>query len=988
MSFNRKINTINEALLSKEEIKGNKHFLKTIKNTFDLKKYKGVRKNILRPLFKNLANKFGVQLANNGKTLIFDFQSLHVEKDTMASRQLNGPERLILSNLLHRYQYEFDDSLFLVGNAKTKDGKYESLINIFNKIKTETGKYQKYQDELDKLLKRKKKIETEITNIDKDKKHINKSVDDKNKIIKSKKETLEKVESSIDTLTKTLNDLRKDEESFNKLEDKIYKYNDINYKILITYIPWRVASMSTFSSDSKAPWSSCMNLQSGVNKHYVGSSMSNGAFVAYLIRPGDEKNIDSPLARVLIKPFVRVDNTKDYEDYDDEEQNDDDDEYYGGGQIPEHKYAEINYLDDNVLDKIFWYVDLVYPRGGYPLFRNKVVQIFDHLNKTKEGTFIISKGQYVDSKEKIELDDVFIYVNRGDYSDLKDKNEKFITKIIERYPFEFFSNWPDNQKMPENLKIRGNLDLSDMDIRRIPEGLNISGNIFINNLNIRKIKNVTCHRLTVEKNENLLTIENCNVNELKIINNKNLVNIENNNIKNELFIFNCDNIKSLDNLNLRKLYIKSENQNETFVFGKNLKAKDLFLSNFKLKSIPFALKIDILTLNNVSINSVSGDFEEVEISGKSKIKTLKNLNVKYRLRIDDDSEVDILENIFFECTLTIRNPHIKRIINLNVKQNYEQRYNNYVGTTIQCKNLEEIVNLSAEKYLSFYECNNLKKIENVRCDGDIKFGYCNIKNKDMSFLSGNILSLEKTELNIIDGKKIKELIVYESKVDKIIDLEVKKIDIGKSKINEISNVICEEGINIDISTVKKISDIKAQSIYLTEIKEEIDFNFKNIKIESLFLSETFLEKIDGLHCDNLHIKKGSHINLISNSHFKKEIKINQYCDTGIGKNVVFGQENQKNDYILSGLNAKHISPDFKVYGDVTWKMGGVKVFPKMTIKGTLEIKSDDIEDIEEGAEIDYFKRFGVNKMFYSDDEENKFKKNKIIKKIKTLETIK
>jgi hypothetical protein len=320
---------------------------------------------------------------------------------------------------------------------------------------------------------------------------------------------------------------------------------------------------------------------------------------------------------------VRVDNSEDYEEYDD----DDNDEYqdeYDNGQIPEHKYAEIDYLDSDVLNRIFWYVDLVYPRGGYPLFRNKVVQIFDHLNKTKEGTFVISKGQYVDSKEKIELDDVFAYINKGDYSDLKDKNEKFISKIMDRYPFEFFSNWPDNQKMPENLKIRGDINLSDMDIRKIPEGLNVSGNIFIKNLNIRKIKNITCNRLTIEKNENLLTIENCNITELQIINNKNLVNIENNKIKNELRIFNCDSIKSLDNLNLNKLYIKLENQNENFVFGKNLKAKDLFLSNFKLKSIPFALKINVLTLNNVTINSVSGDFDEVEISGNSKIKTLKN----------------------------------------------------------------------------------------------------------------------------------------------------------------------------------------------------------------------------------------------------------------------------------------------------------------------------------------------------------------------------
>lgn len=987
MTFNRKINIINEALLSKEEIKGNKHFLKTIQKTFDLKKYKGIRKNILRPLFKNLADNFGIQLSNNGKTIIFDFQSLHIERDTMASRQLNGSERIMLVNLLHRHKYEFNDSLFLVGNAKSKDGKYESLINIFNEIKREIGRYQKYQDELDKLIKRKKKIETEILNIDKDKKHANKNLEDKNKIIKSKKETLDKVENSINTLTKKLEDLRKDEEVFNKFEDKIYHYNDINYKILMTYIPWQVASMSTFSSDSKAPWSSCMNLQHGVNKHYVGSSMSNGAFVAYLIRPGDEKNIDSPLARVLIKPFVRVDNSENYEKYDDDDDEyQDEDQYHSG--MPESEYAEINYLDQSVFNKIFWYVDLVYPRGGYPLFRNKVVQIFDHLNKTKEGTFVISKGQYVDSKEKIDLDDVFIYINKGDYSDLKDKDEKFISKIVERYPFEFFSNWPDNQKMPENLKIRGDINLSDMDIRKIPEGLNISGNLFINNLNIRKISNITCNRLTVEKNENLLTIQNCNVNDLKLINNKKLISIENNNIKRELLIFNCDSINSLDNLNLNKLHVKLENQNETFVFGKNLKVKDLFLSNFKLKSIPFALKINVLTLNNVIVNSLSGNFDEVEISGKSKIKTLKNLNIKYKLRIEETSEVETLENIFFECTLNIKNPHIKRIINLNVKQNYEQRYNNYVGTTIQCKNLEEIVNLSAEKYLSIYECVNLKKIENIKCDGDIKFGYCNIKNKDLSFLSGNILSLEKTEIDIIDGKKIKELIVYESKVDKIIDLEIKKIDIGKSTINEIKNIACEEGINIDTSTVKKISDIKVKSIYLTEIKEEIDFDFKNIKIESLFLSETYLEKIDGLHCDNLHVKKGSHIILISNSRFKKEIKINQYCNMGIGKNVIFGEENQKNDYILSGLNAEHISPDFKVYGDVIWKIQYLKVFPKMTIKGTLEIRSDDIEDIEAGAEIDYFKRYGVTKVFFSDDESNKFNKNKIIKKIKTLETVK
>jgi hypothetical protein len=853
MTFIGKVLSIDEAILSKKDFKENPSYISVLSSTFDIKKYRGVRKNILRPLFKMIADHYGVQLTNNGKTLIFDFQSLQAERDIISSRQLSSIERTNLINLLYRYNYIFDESLFLVGNALDKNNKTNSLIKIFDLIKKEISKYQKYQDDLDKFEKRKDKIEDEIKNIDKDKKMSSKTKEEKETIIKSKKETLDKVKESIKELTKKLENLRKDEDWYNQLQDKIYKYNDINYKILITYIPWRVASMSTFTSSGDAPWSSCMNLERGINRHYVGSSISNGAFVAYLIRPGDEENINNPLARVLIKPFIKIkeNEEKEYDEYDDEDEDEVPEDDYFHGEIPEEKYMEVDYLDKNIFNEIFWYVDLVYPRGSYPIFRSKVVKIFDFLNKKIDsGTFVISKGQYVDSKEKIILDDVFKYVNKGDYSDLKEKDSVFLTKIATRYPFEFFSNWPSDQKIPDNLIIRGDIDLSNLDVRRIPEGLNINGKLTLDNLNIRKIKNIKCNILYVKNNENLTIIEDCTVKKLELIDNKNLTSIDKNNIESEIRIIKCDNIKSLDNLKLNKLYIKSEKQNEAFVFGKNLKVKDLFLSNFKLKSIPFALKIDVLTLNNVSINSISGNFEEVEISGDSKIKILKNLNVKYRLVIDTSSKVEVLENIFFECTLSITNPHIKKIINLNVKQNYEQRYNNYVGTLINCENLEEITNLSAEKYLSIYSCNNLTKIENVRCDGDIKLGYCVIKNKDLSFLSSKILSLEKTEIDVINGKKIEELIVYESKVDKIVDLEIKKIDIGKSKINEIKNVICEEGINIDISTVKKISDVKAESIYLTKIKDEIDFDFKNIKIKSLILSESKLKSIDYLYCDN------------------------------------------------------------------------------------------------------------------------------------------
>jgi hypothetical protein len=70
--------------------------------------------------------------------------------------------------------------------------------------------------------------------------------------------------------------------------------------VVISRHPYDIAGMSTDRG-----WTSCMNLKSGVNRRYVPIDIKEGTLIAYLINSND-KNIENPLARILIKPFVAV----------------------------------------------------------------------------------------------------------------------------------------------------------------------------------------------------------------------------------------------------------------------------------------------------------------------------------------------------------------------------------------------------------------------------------------------------------------------------------------------------------------------------------------------------------------------------------------------------------------------------------------------------------------------------------------------------------
>jgi len=76
--------------------------------------------------------------------------------------------------------------------------------------------------------------------------------------------------------------------------------NENDYLMVISKHPYDIGGMSTDRN-----WVSCMNLRGGSNSHYVKIDVKEGTIISYLIKRGD-KNLQNPISRVLIKPFIDV----------------------------------------------------------------------------------------------------------------------------------------------------------------------------------------------------------------------------------------------------------------------------------------------------------------------------------------------------------------------------------------------------------------------------------------------------------------------------------------------------------------------------------------------------------------------------------------------------------------------------------------------------------------------------------------------------------
>lgn len=69
-------------------------------------------------------------------------------------------------------------------------------------------------------------------------------------------------------------------------------------KLVVTRSKEGVGGMS-----SGKGWTSCMDLDNGCNRHFVPHDIQQGTLTAYLVRKGDEKNMDNPAGRINLKQF-------------------------------------------------------------------------------------------------------------------------------------------------------------------------------------------------------------------------------------------------------------------------------------------------------------------------------------------------------------------------------------------------------------------------------------------------------------------------------------------------------------------------------------------------------------------------------------------------------------------------------------------------------------------------------------------------------------
>ena len=75
--------------------------------------------------------------------------------------------------------------------------------------------------------------------------------------------------------------------------------------IVISRHPYDIAGMSTGRG-----WTSCMDLEKGEFCSHVNKDIEHGTIIAYVIDSTD-KNINKPMARLLMKPFINMKNPKD-----------------------------------------------------------------------------------------------------------------------------------------------------------------------------------------------------------------------------------------------------------------------------------------------------------------------------------------------------------------------------------------------------------------------------------------------------------------------------------------------------------------------------------------------------------------------------------------------------------------------------------------------------------------------------------------------------
>ena len=236
-----------------------------------------------------------------------------------------------------------------------------------------------------------------------------------------------------------------------------------NQLVVISKNPYDIGGASTDRG-----WDSCMNLYTGRNAMYINCDIKQGTIVAYLIDINDS-NINNPQARIFIKPFINVKNKEDIIYYP---------ERIVYGTAPKSFKTFIN--------KIF---EKYHPKfGKYSLTpglyaddneenEERLIDFksIESSNRDKQIEKKIIKNVPL-SKDELNVNSL-ILVNKNIESLPNGLNIKNLLSLVGNLNLKY---------LPDNIKVGGNLWLSDTGIEDLPKNLKINRDISLNNTPLAK----------------------------------------------------------------------------------------------------------------------------------------------------------------------------------------------------------------------------------------------------------------------------------------------------------------------------------------------------------------------------------------------------------------------------------------------------------------------------------------------------------------------
>lgn len=267
-----------------------------------------------------------------------------------------------------------------------------------------------------------------------------------------------------------------------------------------TYIVISKANYDIAGMTSGRNWSSCMSLTSGNGQQYIHCDIKEGTLIAYLV-DGDDTNIQRPIARLLIKPFI---STKNYKDY--------------------------------------LYVVETREYGTAPGFSEVVQKMFEQAQPDKDGRYRLNHKLYQDSTDREAiLGKKLKVINKEMFDKYVEEDTEDLLYIDCKRLKEFFEISSEYIEVLSGIEAETTISIdggpnytSRHNLSRVSEISDVKTNhsLYVEQLSgLTKISNIDSNYLYIEECSRLETIENASVLasiKLDFINLKNLKRISGN----------------------------------------------------------------------------------------------------------------------------------------------------------------------------------------------------------------------------------------------------------------------------------------------------------------------------------------------------------------------------------------------------------------------------------------------------------------------------